>query len=170
MIIIALGANLNIADSNDLQDNIKEAIRILSTNFNIELVKLSPLYGSTSWPDATKPAYINAVASISVPHNSPHQLMDALLETEAMMGRVRNERFAPRVIDLDLILWDMQILGDSKDTLKELVVPHPRLIDRAFVLKPMADIAAQEIIPTTGKSVAYHLENLTYDEKDIWTL
>lgn len=99
---------------------------------------VSNLWRSPAWPAGSgAPDYRNAVLAIRTQQN-PNALMDLLLATETSLGRVRTVQNAPRSIDLDLIDYAGQVSTDKHCTL-----PHPRMIDRAFVLKPMAEIVDQ---------------------------
>lgn len=92
-----------------------------------------------------QPDYLNAAALVEF-DGSAERLLDVLLGIEAALGRVRAERYGPRTIDLD-VLWAENIVVDSP----RLVVPHPRLHERAFALAPMLEIAPGAIDPRTGR-------------------
>lgn len=95
-----------------------------------------------------QPDYLNAVA-VGRTRLSPRDLMALLRRLEAEAGRdPRRERNAPRPLDLDLLLY-----GDSVIDLPGLVVPHPRLAERRFVLAPLADLLPERVIPGTGRTV-----------------
>lgn len=112
---------------------------------------LSPFYDSPAWPDPSAPAYVNAVLKVETAR-SPEALLEALLAIEAAFGRVRSEdpalRYAPRTLDLDLLA----VGGCIRDT-ERLVLPHPRLAERDFVLKPLRDIAPDFVHPVSGLGV-----------------
>lgn len=91
---------------------------------------------------------------------TPQELLKSLKGIEESMGRVKSRRFGPRKIDLDILLFD-----DLELTSPDLVIPHIRMIERAFVLIPLAEIAPRQLIPGTGHSVVEILE--PYDKKDI---
>jgi 2-amino-4-hydroxy-6-hydroxymethyldihydropteridine diphosphokinase len=101
-----------------------------------------------------QPRYLNA-AAIGESTMSARDLLDALLAIEQERGRERPYVNAPRTLDLDLILYGVEIIDEPG-----LIVPHPRFRERRFVLEPVAEIAPQLIDPVTGKSVAELLERL----------
>ncbi len=86
---------------------------------------------------------------------TPEELLAALLEVEKQFGRVRTQRWGPRSLDLDLLLFDRIILETPK-----LQIPHPRMRERAFVLVPLAEIAPDWIDPGSGKAIARLLQGL----------
>jgi 2-amino-4-hydroxy-6-hydroxymethyldihydropteridine diphosphokinase len=91
-----------------------------------------------------QPEYLNAAALVSF-EGTAEDLLDALLGIEASLGRVRGERFGPRIIDLD-VLWAEGLVVDSP----RLVVPHPRLHERAFALAPMLEVVPGAVDPRSG--------------------
>ncbi len=109
------------------------------------LLALSPLYRNPALGPGQQPDYVNAVAAIET-RLAARELLDALQVVEANQGRVRGAvRWAPRTLDLDLLLYGDGEIGDER-----LTVPHPRLVERAFVLKPLLDIAPNLDIPGLG--------------------
>lgn len=126
---IGLGANLG-----DAQASLKEAATELSSMPGIVQFELSPLYRSAPI-ESSGPDYINAVAACETTL-SAHQLLRVLQQLELRHGRLRPYRNAPRTLDLDLLLYGAQEIREP-----DLVVPHPRMHERAFVLKPLADLA-----------------------------
>ncbi|UYO94532.1 2-amino-4-hydroxy-6-hydroxymethyldihydropteridine diphosphokinase [Pollutimonas sp. M17] len=126
---IGLGANLGEA-----QDSLKQAAAELARVPGISALTLSPFYGSAP-VDSSGPDYVNAVATIETTLDA-RTLLAALQKIELDHGRLRPYRNAPRTLDLDLLLY-----GDQEIDEPELTVPHPRMHQRAFVLKPLADLA-----------------------------
>jgi 2-amino-4-hydroxy-6-hydroxymethyldihydropteridine diphosphokinase len=94
-----------------------------------------------------QPDYANGCALLEVAL-APEALLDVLQATENLFGRVRAERWGPRTLDLDLILYGLQRIATER-----LEVPHPRMAERAFVLLPLAEIAAEWIDPVSGRPV-----------------
>lgn len=126
---IGLGANLGAA-----QETVHAALRDLAAEPEIEIVKVAGLYSSAPI-ESSGPNYVNTVASIHT-SLSPQQLLTCLQKIEQLHGRERPYVNAPRTLDLDLLLYDDITLNTPT-----LTLPHPRMHLRAFVLKPLHDIA-----------------------------
>lgn len=126
---VALGANLG-----DAQAAVRQALRDLDGLPQTRLLCASALYRSTP-VDSSGPDYINAVAELRT-RLSAHELLAQLQRLEQQAGRARPWRNAPRTLDLDILLYGEQRLDDPV-----LTLPHPRMWERAFVLRPLADIA-----------------------------
>lgn len=137
---IALGSNLN-----DPLSQIDAAFRALSSLPETRLSGRSPSYRNRALGPEPQPDFINAVAGL-LTGLTPHQLLDALQAIESAQGRERHaKRWAPRVIDLDLLLYGHLQMRDRR-----LTLPHPELIQRRFVLQPLSDIAPDLEIPGHG--------------------
>jgi 2-amino-4-hydroxy-6-hydroxymethyldihydropteridine diphosphokinase len=109
------------------------------------LLRRSRLYRSAPWGVLEQPEFVNAAAAI-LTTLSPRELMHALLAIERSVGRDRSgERWGPRILDLDLLLYDALRVDEP-----ELRVPHPHLHERAFVLLPLAEIAPHAEVPLLG--------------------
>ena len=132
---VGLGANLG-----DARSAVLAAAQALGGLPETRLLAVSPLY-RTAPVEATGPDYVNAVAGLETGLTAP-ALLDALLALEAAAGRERPYRNAPRTLDLDLLLY-----GSGRIDSPRLVVPHPRMWDRGFVLVPLADLAPQRVPP-----------------------
>jgi len=126
---IGLGANLG-----DAQDTLKRAADEIARTPGIASLALSPLY-RTAPIDSSGPDYVNAVASVQT-RLDPAQLLAALQQIELAHGRTRPYRNAPRTLDLDLLLYGTKVIDQPG-----LIVPHPRMHERAFVLRPLSDLA-----------------------------
>jgi 2-amino-4-hydroxy-6-hydroxymethyldihydropteridine diphosphokinase len=135
---VGLGANLG-----DRRRTIEDAIDALRTLPHSRLVARSRLWSSPPH-DATGPDYLNAAARVDTGLD-PFELLAALQALERRFGRTRAYRNAPRTLDLDLLLS-----GDRTIDAPGLVVPHPRMVERAFVLRPLAEIAPNLVIPGRG--------------------
>jgi 2-amino-4-hydroxy-6-hydroxymethyldihydropteridine diphosphokinase len=143
---VALGSNL----SGNLDCPASQVIRGLQSINNLpktKLIKQSSLYQSAPVGYDNQPDFINAVAKIST-QLSPENLLDSLLNIEIKAGRERPFANAPRVLDLDILLYDDLILHTKK-----LTLPHPRMQERGFVLLPLAEIAPDLVIPNHGNVV-----------------
>jgi 2-amino-4-hydroxy-6-hydroxymethyldihydropteridine diphosphokinase len=135
---VALGANLG-----DARDALDAAFTALAALPGTQLLAASSLYRSAP-VDSTGPDYLNAVVLIDT-HLAPQALLGELQRIERIHGRDRPYRNAPRTLDLDLLLY-----GTRRIATKALTVPHPRLHERAFVLRPLAEIAPQLDVPGLG--------------------
>ena len=137
-IYVALGANLG-----DRRANLARALRLLPPEATVEAV--SALYESTPQPPAPPPNYLNAACRIAT-RLSPEALLRYVKQIEHDIGRRPGPHWAPRLIDLDIVLYDGLVL----DT-ETLVIPHPRLVERNFVLQPLLDLDPDLTHPVTGQ-------------------
>lgn len=110
----------------------------------------SNLYWTPPWGDSGQAFFVNAAVGVDT-QLSPHQLLDALLDIESQAGRVRDRVNGPRTLDLDLLLVEGMECHDE-----HLILPHPRMMERAFVLLPLHDIAP-ELALTATRTVAQQL-------------
>ena len=136
---IGLGANLG-----DPRGQIRAAIGAIASLPTTRLLAQSSLYRSAPIGYAAQPEFLNAVAQVET-DLTPRALLDVLLEIELRSGRSRSFANAPRTLDLDLLLYGDSVIGEPG-----LQVPHPRMHNRAFVLKPLAEIAPDIEIPGRG--------------------
>lgn len=139
---IALGSNLG-----DSRQILQAALAALADADSIELRAHSRLY-QTAPVGPPQPDYVNCAALLDT-CLAPEALLRELLQIEASFGRVRRERWGPRLLDLDLLLFDDLVL-----TTPTLQIPHPRMHERAFVLVPLAEIAPHWVDPISGKTLA----------------
>jgi 2-amino-4-hydroxy-6-hydroxymethyldihydropteridine diphosphokinase len=135
---IGLGANLG-----DARAQVEAAIAALAATPGVRLIARSSLY-RTAPVDAGGPDYVNAAAAIDTALE-PHALLQGLQAIENRFGRERPYRNAPRTLDLDLLLY-----GDLQSADPVLTLPHPRLHLRAFVLRPLAELAPELQLPGLG--------------------
>ncbi len=159
MILIALGANLE-SDFGSPLETIYKAIQAIE-DISVRIIKVSRIYKAAPVPyEPDHPWYHNAVISIETSF-TPHELLQELLNIEKDFGRVRTVKNAPRVLDLDLISYNDTILKD-RDT---LILPHPRMHKRLFVLKPLLEISNVWNHPVTGASIHDMMSNISDDQK-----
>lgn len=153
---IGLGANLG--NRRATLEAAMDALRLLPRT---RLRARSRLYRSPAW-HATGPEYLNAVAQL---HTSlaPHDLLSALQSLESRFGRLRPYPGAPRTLDLDLLLMGERVLSTPT-----LTLPHPRLHERAFVLKPLAELDPTLRIPGHG-TVASRLPCIAGQDCTPWS-
>jgi 2-amino-4-hydroxy-6-hydroxymethyldihydropteridine diphosphokinase len=131
---VGFGSNLG-----DREGTILEAARVLGVG------RLSTLRETEPWGVTGQPLYLNAVGELET-DESPRDLLARLLEVERAQGRERRERWGPRTLDLDLLLY-----GDVELDEPGLTVPHPWLHERAFVLEPLAELAPDLNVPGKGR-------------------
>jgi len=140
---IAVGANLG-----DAIASVQNALRDLGGLPQTELKSVSGLYRSAPY-QAEGPAFINAVAHIQTRNTAP-DLLTALQAMEQQAGRVRSHTNAPRILDLDLLFY-----GEAKIRSQRLTIPHPRWMERAFVLLPLQEVAPHKVVQVMLHAVAY---------------
>lgn len=138
---MALGSNLA-----DPAGQIRSALRELARLPKTSLVRTSSLYRNPPEGRLDQPEFVNAVAGIET-GLVPRALLDRLLEIERVHGRSRDYPNAPRTLDLDLVLYGDRVVHEPG-----LVVPHPRMLARAFVLVPLAEIAPEAQVPGHGRA------------------
>jgi 2-amino-4-hydroxy-6-hydroxymethyldihydropteridine diphosphokinase len=164
--LIALGANLP-SDAGAPEDTLKAAIEALSDDV-IEIRAVSRFFRTPCFPAGAGPDYVNAALALRT-DLAPEELLDRLHDIEARFGRARETRWGMRTLDLDLLAVGAHVIPDARTQSRwrglppdlqrstapeRLILPHPRLQDRAFVLRPLADIAAGWQHPLLGQSVA----------------
>ena len=151
MILIALGANLP-STAGPPAATLKSALDRLADQ-GVKIRSVSSFYESPAWPDPADPKFVNAVAVVETALQ-PVELLALLHGIETAHGRLRSTVNAPRSLDLDLLDYDGRLISDG------VVLPHPRLAQRAFVLVPLAEIAPAWRHPVTGQSVGELLDGL----------
>jgi 2-amino-4-hydroxy-6-hydroxymethyldihydropteridine diphosphokinase len=146
-VYLSLGGNLG-----DPARSMGAALRILDADPSTVVVAVSSLYRTPPWGKTDQPDFLNAAAEIET-SLSPRQLLDLCLEAERKLKRVRQERWGPRLVDIDILVF-----GNLRIHEAGLDIPHPRMLERAFVLVPLAEIAPDFIVG--GLSLSGHLGNL----------
>ena len=147
---IGLGGNLG-----DPALSMRQALSGLSEAPSTRIVKVSSLYRTPPWGKTDQPDFLNAAAEIATGLD-PRAMLGLCLDTERRLKRVRAERWGPRLIDLDLLVH-----GDATIDEPDLTLPHPRMLERAFVLVPLAEIAPD--LRIAGATIAEHLSRLGSD-------
>lgn len=147
--MIYLGAGSNLGDR---LANLNAARELLPPE--VEILRTSPIYETDPWGYADQPQFLNLVFEART-DLSPTDLLAHLKRIEPEVGRKPTFRYGPRVIDLDILLYGSQMID-----LPELVIPHPRIAERIFVLRPLADLAPMLQHPITGLTVLEMLSNL----------
>ena len=152
---MAIGSNLG-----NKIINIEKAKYKLQNNF-IKILKSSRNYESLSWPDKTKPKYINTVIKIKTTL-SPIKLLQLCNKIEHELGRKRFGKNEPRVCDIDIIDYDQKIIRLKSP--ENLIIPHPRMKKRNFVLLPLHEISKNWKHPVNKVKIAKLISFLTYDD------
>jgi 2-amino-4-hydroxy-6-hydroxymethyldihydropteridine diphosphokinase len=174
--LIVLGSNLS-SPSGDPTATIRQAISEVATQLDADAVQ-SPLYGTPAFPVGAGPDFVNAAIRVST--DLPAQNVLAVLHRiEAEAARTRTLRWGQRTLDLDLIALGNQVCPDlptythwyelapdlqAKTVPDQLILPHPRMQDRSFVLVPLADVAPDWVHPVLGKSVVKMRDARPLDE------
>lgn len=141
MTLAFLGLGSNLAGR---RRHLDAALRLLAATPGVRILRVSGLYETAPWGKPDQPAFLNAVAEVEseLPATG---LLERLLEIEALLGRRRHEKWGPRTVDLDILLFG----GERMET-PRLTVPHPHLAERAFVLVPLAELAPDLAVPGVG--------------------
>jgi 2-amino-4-hydroxy-6-hydroxymethyldihydropteridine diphosphokinase len=137
---LGLGSNLG-----DRRDNLSAAVTGLPPAATV--LRASSIYQTEPWGYLEQPAFLNQVLEVET-RLSPVDLLTALKRLEASLGRQATFRYGPRLIDLDILLYDQLVLDQP-----DLVIPHPQLAQRAFVLVPLAELAPDLRHPRLGASM-----------------
>jgi 2-amino-4-hydroxy-6-hydroxymethyldihydropteridine diphosphokinase len=140
-IYLGLGTNLG-----DRAANLQAAVAGLAKKLNVTAV--SPIYETPPWGITDQPDFLNMclAAETDLP---PNELLALLKTLEKEIGRAPGERWGPRLIDIDLLFYANQIIETEK-----LTIPHPELPERAFVLRPLVDVAPNFVHPVLGETMA----------------
>ncbi len=148
--LIATGSNLG-----DRKKNIEFAIKKIKKNSQVEVKKMSLLVETepVGGPDAQSD-FLNGAIFLET-SLEPEELLNLLLQTEIELGRIRRERWAARLIDLDLLLYEDRVLHTDR-----LTLPHPRFVFRRFALEPAVEVAPSLVHPLTGWTLQQHLSHL----------
>ncbi len=138
---VGLGSNLGNSES-----ILRRAVSQLAMLHGTQMRAVSPLYRTEPWGEPDQPCFLNAVAKLAT-DLTPRELLSALLAIEHRLGRVRDgKRWGPRTLDLDLLVYGHHCIDQP-----DLVVPHPRLHERAFVLVPLDDLSPELEVPGLGR-------------------
>ena len=136
---VGIGSNLG-----DREAHLSRAIELLSAEDGIEVSGVSQIRETEPVGPVDQGPFLNGAARLET-ELAPRDLLDRLLGIEQQMGRVRRERYGPRTIDLDLLLYGDEVVDEPG-----LIVPHPRLKERRFALEPLSDLDPSLTIPGSG--------------------
>ena len=153
-----LGLGSNMGNSRAQLDMAVAAINRLPTT---KVLRPSPVYASKPWGKTDQPDFLNMVLEVET-RLPPHALLKHLKQIEGEQGRVAGERWGPRPIDIDILLYGTQTL-----TSPELEVPHPRMWERAFVLQPLADLRP-DLVGLDGSPITKYLKSEAIANQRVW--
>ena len=136
---VGIGSNLG-----DREAHLSRAIELLSAEDGIEVSGVSRIRETAPVGPVEQGPFLNGAVRVET-RLAPRELLDRLLDVEQRLGRVRRERFGPRTIDLDLLLYGDEVVDEPG-----LTVPHPRLTERRFALEPLSDLDPGLTIPGAG--------------------
>jgi 2-amino-4-hydroxy-6-hydroxymethyldihydropteridine diphosphokinase len=178
--LVAFGANLPFEGEGPAA-TLRKAVDALQEE-GLQLLALSRFYATPCFPAGAGPDYVNAAALLQCEFSIDlTSVMARLHRVEARFGRERAQRWGMRTLDIDLLAMGDSVLPDSETqdiwrrlpmeaqvraTPDQLILPHPRLQDRAFVLVPLADVAPDWVHPRTGQSVRQMLDALPKADRD----
>lgn len=154
-IYLALGSNLG-----DRIENLRRGLGALAPDVKVE--QISPVYETEPEYVREQPRFLNLVCRAQTTLR-PTEILRTAKRIERKLGRQPGVRYGPRSLDIDLLFY-----GDRKIETPELIVPHPRMAERAFVLVPLADIAPDFVHPTLGVTIAELMKALGDTSKQVW--
>lgn len=144
---LGLGGNIGQPDK-----TMAAALRLLDADAGVRVGRVSSLYRTPPWGVVDQPDFLNAAVEIMT-RLAPGELLSLCLSCERALKRERRERWGPRLIDIDILIYGQERVSEGS-----LQIPHPRMLDRAFVLAPLAEIAPE--LAVDGKGVPDHLAAL----------
>lgn len=148
-VYISLGSNLG-----DRVNYLKEALQLLDNHPSIEIVNVSSIYETDPVGYEDQDLFLNMAAQLNTTL-SPIELLDACQMVENKLGRKRDIRWGPRTLDLDILLFN-----DKNIVFERLIVPHPRMHERSFVLIPLMELCSVIAMPTSEKPLREYAEQL----------
>jgi 2-amino-4-hydroxy-6-hydroxymethyldihydropteridine diphosphokinase len=148
---LLIGGNLG-----NRQENLAKAIALIGNQCGT-IVQLSPLYETAAWGNTNQPAFLNQAIALATTLG-PQQLLQQLLAIETSMGRIRSQKFGPRTIDIDILLYNQELIATPA-----LTVPHPHLPNRRFALLPLVTIAPHYTHPQLNKTITALLQQCSDD-------
>ena len=156
-VYLGLGSNMG-----NRKDNLDKGLELLSQR--VQLGQVSSTYDTAPVGNTQQPRFLNMVCQVNT-RLAPMGLLTLVKGIESKLGRTLRERDAPRPLDIDILLYGDQIIETPK-----LVIPHPRLEERDFVLVPLAEIAPELVHPVSGKTIKELLQGLTRGTQGVFKL
>ncbi len=152
-VYLSFGSNVG-----DRRKNLETAVIELKQK-QLKFLKISSIYETAPWGLKDQDAFLNMVTEVETTL-SPYKLLKLCLETELKMGRIREVRWGPRIIDIDILYFQSQVINEP-----DLKIPHPGIPDRNFILQPLKEISPSLMDPKSGKSIE-ELEKESMDHLD----
>ena len=156
-VFLSIGGNLG-----DRQANLATAIKEIGGKVGL-VTAHSSIYETKAWGVEDQPDFLNQVLLVET-DLSPIAILDTVLNIELAMGRIRERKWYTRLIDIDILFYDQQIINTER-----LIIPHPFIAKRNFVLAPLTEIAPDFIHPVLNKSIA-GLYKDSPDSLDVWAI
>ncbi len=145
-----IGLGSNMGDSNQ---NIIKAIQLIAAIESVQLIQSASFYLSKAWGKTDQNDFVNTVIEIRC-EITPEELLQSFQQIEVNMGRLRKEKWGPRIIDIDILTYNNQVIDKP-----HLKIPHPHIVERSFVLAPLHELNPKMSLPELGK-----LENFIDNE------
>lgn len=154
-VFLSIGSNLG-----DRVANIQQAVSMLSLDNRIKILKTSSFYETQPWGNKNQPWFINAAMAIETVLD-PEELLSIFQNIELKLGRKRGlfKKWSERTLDIDILMYDEQIINS-----KNLIIPHPYMHERAFVLVPMLEVKADLVHPIFNKTISELYDELQNPE------
>lgn len=159
MVTAYLSIGSNLADP---ESQCQNAVAALDSSPGLSVTRVSPLYRTRPVEEPDQPWFVNAVVEVRTSMVASG-LLAVCRDIENRMGRVREYRFGPRVIDIDILMF-----GDECVEIPDLVVPHPRMTARRFVLVPLCDMVPDLRHPASGRTMAWLLEQIPEEDQEVF--
>lgn len=150
MILLGLGANLPSPKFGPPKETLEAALAHLP-DYGVHVAGRSSWYESTAVPASDQPNFVNGVVAVET-ELGPEELLQRLHAMESEFGRVRRIRWEARIVDIDLLAYHDLVRGTADQQLKTIVLPHPRMHERLFVMKPLAELAPDWRHPVLKKT------------------
>jgi len=152
-VYLSLGSNIGLKE-----ENIKRALKLLDDDKNVRVVHTSSFYETKPWGYINQPDFYNCVSQINTNYE-PAGLLRLIQTIETKMGRKRDKKWGPRIIDIDIILFENIILNTE-----DLTIPHPWMEKRAFVLLPLMELNKEIVHPISKRGIAELVEAVGGEE------